>query len=73
MKWHKHASAVMLACLWGAGTAMAATDSQVLTAIDEGLANLASQQQHDGSWSYSGFEQAATGAAIFAFEPAFAG
>jgi Prenyltransferase and squalene oxidase repeat len=45
----------------------AATEAQKQAAIDAGLAYLASTQNPDGSWSYGGYEQAATGAALFAF------
>ncbi len=46
---------------------MAATEAQKQAAIDAGLAWLASQQNPDGSWTYGGYEQAATGAALLAF------
>lgn len=47
--------------------AMAATDAEITTAIDNGLAWLAGQQQADGSWAYGGYDQAATGAVVAAF------
>ncbi len=50
---------------------MASTEVQKQTAIDAGLAYLASQQNADGSWTYSSaagsYIQAATGAALLAF------
>jgi hypothetical protein len=56
-----------LAWLAAAGTtAMAATPAEINTAIQNGLAYLANQQQANGSWAYSGYEPAATGAAAFA-------
>ncbi|HXZ17440.1 MAG TPA: PEP-CTERM sorting domain-containing protein [Roseiarcus sp.] len=47
--------------------AWAATNAQIVNAIDSGLSYLASTQQADGSWSYGGYDQAATGAVIGAF------
>lgn len=47
--------------------ANAATEVQKLTAINNGLSFLASQQTGSGSWSYGGYDQAATGAALTAF------
>jgi len=47
--------------------AMAATESQKMNAINQGLANLAATQLSNGSWAYSGYEQASTGAALLAF------
>jgi hypothetical protein len=47
--------------------ANAATEGQKLTAINNGLSFLASQQTGSGSWSYGGYDQAATGAALTAF------
>jgi hypothetical protein len=49
--------------------AMAATEAEKRTAIDDGLAWLASQQQANGSWRYSGGveDAASTGAALLAF------
>jgi hypothetical protein len=46
---------------------MAATEAQKQAAIDSGLAWLASQQNPDGSWTFGGYEQAATGAALLTF------
>jgi len=48
-------------------TVMAATEVQIVGAIDNGLANLAATQAPGGYWSYGGYEEAATGAAIGAF------
>src|SRR5260370_34531846 len=47
-------------------TASAATDAEKQAAIRSGLAYLYNTQQAGGSWSYSGYEHAATGAASFA-------
>lgn len=58
---------IVLACIALATPATAATEQQKLTAILNGLANLAATQQSDGSWAYSGYEQGATGAAVLAF------
>lgn len=58
---------IVLACFAMATLATAATEQQKLTAILNGLANLAATQQPDGSWAYSGYEQAATGAAVLSF------
>jgi hypothetical protein len=64
---NKLAVGVALACVTlGASTAMAATNAEVLNAIDGGLANLAGQQSGDGSWNYNGYTQAGTAAAVFA-------
>ena len=49
------------------GLAQAATMTQIDTAIENGLANLAATQQPGGYWNYGGYEQAATGAAVGAF------
>src|SRR4051812_8829894 len=49
-----------------APTATAATDSEKQGAIRKGLAYLYKTQQAGGSWSYSGYEHGATGAASFA-------
>jgi hypothetical protein len=46
--------------------ATAATSPQVQTAITAGLAQLASEQQSGGNWTY-GYPQAATGASAYAF------
>jgi hypothetical protein len=46
--------------------ATAATDTEKQAAIRQGLAYLYKTQQPDGSWSYSGYEHSATGAASFA-------
>lgn len=61
--------AVALACAWAAawsGPAAAATHDEINTAIDKGLAYLASTQQSSGYWAFGGYEPAATGAAAFA-------
>jgi WD40 repeat protein len=47
-------------------TARAATDAEKQAAIRKGLAYLYQTQQPEGFWSYSGYERAATGAALFA-------
>src|SRR5437764_1216941 len=47
-------------------TVSAATDAEKQSAIRSGLAYLYNTQQAGGSWSYSGYEHAATGAASFA-------
>jgi hypothetical protein len=49
------------------GAVLAATNAQRVGAIDNGLAWLATQQNPDGSWSYGGYDQAMTGAAVDAF------
>ena len=49
------------------GAALAATNADIVTSIDKALANLASQQNADGSWNYGGYNQAVTGAAVSAF------
>jgi hypothetical protein len=46
--------------------AFAASQAQINAAIDSGLANLSSQQAPSGYWNYGGYEQAATGAAVYA-------
>jgi hypothetical protein len=56
-----------LACVVSAVTAMAATEAEKLNAIEEGLNNLYITQQPGGYWNYGGYEQAAAGAAAFAF------
>lgn len=56
-----------VACLAiGASSAMAASQIQINTAIDNGLAYLASQQTSGGVWNNNGYAQAQTGAAVFA-------
>ena len=63
----KLALAVTLACTaWGANTAMAATDAEIVTAIEAGLGYLSSTQQAGGYWNYGGYEPAVTGAAAYA-------
>ncbi len=46
---------------------LASTSAEKQAAIDNGLAWLASTQQANGSWSYGGYEPAATAAALLAF------
>jgi hypothetical protein len=46
---------------------MASTSAEKQTAIDAGLAYLASTQNANGSWNYGGYEPAATAAALLAF------
>lgn len=48
-------------------TVMAATEMQIVTSIDNGLAYLNSAQTAGGYWNYGGYEEAATGAAVSAF------
>ena len=60
--------AAAVACVASApGVARAATDAQIVNAIDNGLAWLDTQQTAGGYWNYGGYEQAATGAAVGAF------
>ena len=47
--------------------ALADTSAEKQAAIDKGLAYLASSQNPDGSWSYGGYEPAATASALLAF------
>ena len=49
------------------GMAYAASNADIVNAIDKGLANLATTQTAGGYWNYGGYEQAATGAAVGAF------
>jgi WD40 repeat protein len=56
-----------MACAVWSPVAMAATEAEKLAAIQAGLAYLSNTQQADGSWSASGYEQAAAGAAAFSF------
>lgn len=58
---------IVLACITLTAAGTAATEQDKMTAIQNGLANLATLQQPDGSWSYGGYEQAATAAALLAF------
>jgi hypothetical protein len=60
-------SAMLFAFVASAPMAGAATVEEKAAAIDKGLAYLNSIQQPGGYWSSSGYEQAATGAAAFAF------
>jgi hypothetical protein len=57
----------MLGAMALPGAALAATNADIVTSIDKALANLASQQNADGSWNYGGYNQAITGAAVSAF------
>jgi WD40 repeat protein len=59
--------AVLLACSVSIRTAKAATEAEKVAAIQKGLAYLYNTQQPEGYWNSSGDEQAATGAAAFAF------
>jgi len=63
----KLALAVTLACAaFGTGSAQAATDAEIVTAIKAGLGYLNSTQQAGGYWNYGGYEPAVTGAAAYA-------
>lgn len=61
---------VILACLvmipLSTTQALAASQAQINAAIDSGLANLSGQQTPSGYWNYGGYEEAATGAAVYA-------
>lgn len=63
LAWRATAAAWALVASW---SAPAATHEQINTAIDKGLAHLASTQQAGGYWAFGGYEPAATGAAAFA-------
>jgi len=54
-------------CLSLPVSVMAASNAQIVNAIDNGMTNLASQQAPGGYWNYGGYEQAATGAVVGAF------
>jgi uncharacterized repeat protein (TIGR02543 family) len=56
----------LLASAW-ASTASAATEAEKLAAIQAGLSQLAATQAGGGWWNYGGYEEAATGAVVFAF------
>jgi len=60
-------SALVALAVLTPATVMAATETQKVDAIDAGLAWLAGTQQSGGYWNYSGYEEAATGAAVSAF------
>lgn len=60
-------SAVVLLCVAGTPLAQAASEEQKVAAIQKGLGYLYTTQQTGGHWNFSGEEQAATGAAAFAF------
>ena len=68
----KNKRSILAALVWIAmiplctTNALAASQAQINTAIDSGLANLSSQQTVSGYWNYGGYEQAATGAAAYA-------
>lgn len=49
-----------------AGSAIAATDAEIVNAIEKGLDRLHSTQTAGGYWNYGGYEPAATGAAAYA-------
>jgi hypothetical protein len=59
--------AILVGMAWGSTATWAANDAEIVAAINGGLANLASTQTSGGYWNYNGYEQAATGAAAFAF------
>ena len=59
--------AILLACAVSTPMASAATEAEKVSAIHNGLAYLYSTQQAGGYWGSSGYEQASTGAAAFAF------
>lgn len=59
--------AMLLACVAWIPAASAATETRKLAAIHKGLAYLYGAQQPGGYWNSPGYEQAATGAAAFAF------
>ncbi len=59
--------ALLLVCFTWIPTARAATEAEKLDATRKGLAYLYNTQQSGGYWSFSGYEQAATGAAVSAF------
>jgi len=58
---------IVVTVFWLVGVAQAATSADKQTAIDAGLAYLAATQNANGSWNYSGYEPAATAAALLAF------
>ncbi|MCX7240942.1 MAG: hypothetical protein NTU86_10950 [Burkholderiales bacterium] len=58
--------AALALCVVGAPTAMAATQAEINNAIDKGLTYLEGTQAAGGYWNYGGYEQATTGAAVFA-------
>ena len=59
--------AIVLALFSWIPMANAATEAQRLTAIQKALSYLYKNQQPQGYWKAAGYEQAATGAAAFAF------
>jgi WD40 repeat protein len=59
--------AILLACTASTPMASAATETKKTAAVHKGLAYLYNTQQAGGYWSSSGYEQATTGAAAFAF------
>jgi hypothetical protein len=66
----KLALSIMLVCAaWSSPSVRAATNAEIVTAIENGVANLANTEiisGDNGYWSYGGYEQATTGAAAFA-------
>ena len=60
-----HAS--MLCLAMGGTSAMAASQSEINTAIDNGLAYLATSQTAGGYWNFGGYEPAATGRSGFRY------
>ena len=65
---HLMTISALVACAAAAGTALAATEAEKRTAIDNGLAWLAAHQRADGAWTYdfSAGDTAATAAALLA-------
>ena len=59
--------AILLASVAWIPMAKAATEQEKVAAIQKGLAYLYNTQHSEGYWRFSGDEQAATGAAAFAF------
>lgn len=57
---------ITLMCAGWIAPARAATSAEVKIAIEKGLAYLHAAQTAGGYWNYGGYEQAATGAAVFA-------
>src|SRR5579862_379301 len=60
-------SAALFATMVWTPAANAASEAEKLAAIQAGLAHLATLQAVDGSWNVSGYKDAGTGAAVFAF------
>jgi WD40 repeat protein len=57
---------MLMLCVRWTPVAGAATDAEKLTAIQKGLGYLYKGQHDAGNWGSEGYEQAATGAAVFA-------